>query len=99
MLQDIYDFFNSTAIPARIAVEPWGEVYEVAPGELLRFVAASSQPGVFEAEASEAVTVLTVWPGASVEVFRDGKSIDYLDETTGDHHVAPVQSNPAIAFL
>lgn len=81
MLQDIYDYYNSGVAPARVVVEPWNVSYDVAPGESLRFVAASMNPGVFEAELDEGVTILSVWSGATLEVFRDGRSIAYHDST------------------
>jgi hypothetical protein len=61
--------------PIEFALEPWGEVFSVAPGEVVQIVFEGPQGKPICVEHSEARIVVWGWEGSTARLFRDGAEL------------------------
>ncbi len=77
---------NSRDVAVKLLLEPWGEVYEMAPGAVFEVMARGPAGDALEvAIADDAITVWG-WPGSVVRLFHEGTE---LGAGSGERSLAP----------
>lgn len=71
---------NSKATRIVLRLEPWGEEVSLAARERVRITAyAASREGQLEIELSDQAVIVYGWPGATLDVEKEGEIIARCD--------------------
>ena len=66
---------NSKAHPISLVLEPWGEVFPLAPDELVIALAIGPDSDGPEVEMTEEAITLHCWTGSTIRLFKDGHEL------------------------
>jgi hypothetical protein len=69
-------YANETSSETELVVEPWGEIYLIAPGDRVQIVGTGGEPGsAFELHQTAMGVTIFGWVGSIVSVLRDGSVV------------------------
>jgi hypothetical protein len=74
-MQTIF-YANETSTETELVVEPWGEIYLIAPGDKVQVVGTGGEPSsAFELHQTPMGVTIFGWVGSIVSVLRDGSVV------------------------
>ncbi|WP_435020084.1 hypothetical protein TA3x_001638 [Tundrisphaera sp. TA3] len=76
MFEAVEIISNPLPEPAEVWFEPWGMPHPLAPGQSLRIVAVSAQPGKLEIVEDGSRIVVYAWPGSTMRVYCGERLVD-----------------------
>jgi hypothetical protein len=82
---------NSRDVAIRLSLEPWGEVYEMAPGTIYEAVARGPAGDALEVTVTDDGITVWGWPGSIVTLVHDGVELG-----AGAGPRSPVPSMPPL---
>jgi len=63
---------NSRSDEVQFRLEPWGELYAMAPGSAFQVIFTAPTPGLMEVEVGDDHVTVYGWVGSTVRLLHDG---------------------------